>query len=501
MPETGELEKIEVQQADNRKVIKRAGGALGLELSDGISAWKRGVRRKGWERLLARVESGESDGCVVWHTDRLFRQPRDLEKLIDLAEHGYKIYSAHGARDLSDPDDRFILRIEVAHAARSSDDTSRRMKHRFKTFRSQGRETGGPRRFGFPGKDLAWIPGEGQTRADRPDVSAEQVERERQALRDGAVLMLTEGGSGSKVAAAWNEAGVLSVHGLEWIPTTVMATLRRPALGGYLVHEGKIMGRLAGEPILDSRTYDRLTALLATRKRGRVAGLTYIGTGILRCGVCGLKLTAHPQRDRKNGPARIRYICARQRRGCGKVAIDLPKVDAELLAFAVERLSDERHAAELADALTLTSHRLQIVRQEIGEIERLQRELSERVGQRKMTLTAFDAANEPLSADLARLTAERDVLAAEAINEPVSASSAASIEASWLSGDISEKRAMLTRAIGADKLCVMPAQTFGPRFDRRRLKLFSNDKFTRVVATWHAEQGHSQIRREKPPAV
>jgi hypothetical protein len=44
---------------------------LGLELSDGLSAWKREVRRKDWERLLARVQLGASDGCVVWPTDRL----------------------------------------------------------------------------------------------------------------------------------------------------------------------------------------------------------------------------------------------------------------------------------------------------------------------------------------------------------------------------------------------------------------------------------------------
>ena len=75
MPETGELEKIEDQWSDNLVVIDRLGGVLGAELSDGLSAWKRSVRRPGWEQLLARVEAGESDGIVVWHTDRLFRQP------------------------------------------------------------------------------------------------------------------------------------------------------------------------------------------------------------------------------------------------------------------------------------------------------------------------------------------------------------------------------------------------------------------------------------------
>src|SRR5947209_4674457 len=74
-PTTGELEKIDDQLADNATVIERLGGQLGQPLSDGLSAWKRGVRRPGWETLLERVKAGESDGIVVWHTDRLFRQP------------------------------------------------------------------------------------------------------------------------------------------------------------------------------------------------------------------------------------------------------------------------------------------------------------------------------------------------------------------------------------------------------------------------------------------
>jgi site-specific DNA recombinase len=119
VPETGELEKIETQHADNHKVIERVGGVVGRDFSDGLPAWKRSVRRKGWEEMLDRVRSGDSDGIVVWHTDRLFRQPRDLETLIELANQGFIVASAHGTRNLSDPDDRFILRIEVAHGKHS----------------------------------------------------------------------------------------------------------------------------------------------------------------------------------------------------------------------------------------------------------------------------------------------------------------------------------------------------------------------------------------------
>lgn len=48
VPESGELEKIDTQWADNRSVIERVDGVLGEELSDGPSAWKRSMRRPGW---------------------------------------------------------------------------------------------------------------------------------------------------------------------------------------------------------------------------------------------------------------------------------------------------------------------------------------------------------------------------------------------------------------------------------------------------------------------
>lgn len=60
---------------------------------------------------------------------------------------GFKIMSAHGTRDISNPDDLFILRSEVA-------DTSRRIKRRFEKFRESGRTTGGMRRSVSP---RAWV--------------------------------------------------------------------------------------------------------------------------------------------------------------------------------------------------------------------------------------------------------------------------------------------------------------------------------------------------------
>ncbi|MFF6880190.1 recombinase family protein [Streptomyces sp. NPDC012474] len=97
------------------------------------SAWQRDRKRPGWEAMLGAMGAGEIRHVIVYHPDRLMRQPKDLEELLSIADD--KRVLLHGEanrRDLSDPDDRFILRIEVAHACRSSDDTSRRLKDALK---------------------------------------------------------------------------------------------------------------------------------------------------------------------------------------------------------------------------------------------------------------------------------------------------------------------------------------------------------------------------------
>lgn len=467
VPETGELEKIDTQHADNRQVIDRLGGTLGEELSDGLSAWKRGVRRPGWETLLERVKAGESDGIVVWHTDRLFRQPRDLEALIDLADKGFTVASAHGKKDLSNPDDRFILRIEVAHAARSSDDTQRRIKRRFETLRGQGVLHDQGRAFGFPGMDYTI-----SNKANRKPVAAELVERERAALRDGTRARLA-GLSQTVIAHDWNTAGLKTVTGKAWTPAAVRDVLDRPRNAGLIEHDGQIVGRIEGDPIVPVADFERLQAIRAGRKRGRAPGAVYVASGIARCELCQHPLSGRPHTGLyPDGEKRRQYACVKARGGCGKVAADVRAVDREIRGFVINRLSDRKHASALTAARARVADRLAEVEQEISECERIQQALSDRLGRRQLTLDAFDAANEPLVADLARLSAERDTLTGGESGGPVVAMSAAEVAAEWDAAEVPERRVMLRSALGRERLAIAAAAGRGRgKFDTSRVRL------------------------------
>ncbi|MEU6671809.1 recombinase family protein [Streptomyces sp. NPDC046727] len=115
-------------------------------------------KRPGWDALLAEVDQGRIRHVLTDHPDRFMRQPRDLEEVMQIADdHDITLYGQANRHNLADPDDRLFLRIEVAHACRSSDDTSRdSMVDRAQ----EGRPHTGRRRHGYDKTGMEIIPEE-----------------------------------------------------------------------------------------------------------------------------------------------------------------------------------------------------------------------------------------------------------------------------------------------------------------------------------------------------
>ena len=108
--------------------------------------------------------AGKLDAIVVYHGDRLVRQPWDLEVLLRLARgKGVKLASPTGTRDLGNDEDQFILDIEAKMAKRESANMSRRKKGQYERMRRAGlvRSGGrGGRTFGFGSDGVTHVPGE-----------------------------------------------------------------------------------------------------------------------------------------------------------------------------------------------------------------------------------------------------------------------------------------------------------------------------------------------------
>jgi site-specific DNA recombinase len=456
-PNTGDVEKTDRQITDALLAIERRHARLGEILrDDNKSAWKRNRKRPGWDRLIERIEGKLSQGVQAWHTDRLMRQPYDLEQLISLAlATGFGVASCFGEYDLSNHDHQFQLRILTAAACKASDDTSERQKRKMAARRDRGLHAGGPRSFGFAGKD----------RETGEAVPEAQVAAEREAIATGSQAYV-DGTGIAAIAKAWNRAGLRTVNGELHNVRNVRGVLVRAVNAGLLEHKGKIVGNLINvEPIVSQQLLTQVRAKVATRRTGRpVTG--HLGSGILLCGRCGKALHSRPEKGTYPGGApRRAYHCS----NCKGVSVDQRAADLVLHDLTIERLADPAHAEQVAGR----SRAVAELDGRIAEAEHTAREVGRRLADPKdaMTLDRYDIIIGPLDQALADLRARRDALLAQGVGQGPSAATVDGLEALWAdeSEGYADRRRALVRQAFPLGLTVAPGRS-GRTFDPGRIQ-------------------------------
>jgi DNA invertase Pin-like site-specific DNA recombinase len=215
-------------------------------IDNGASAWKRDRKRPGWDELTAACQRGEIKHIVCYHPDRLMRQPRDLEELLGISDqYGIILYGRVNARDLQDPDDRYALRIEIAHACRSSDDTSRRVKDKLQEMVEAGYYHGS-RPYGYTRDGMNTVPAEAKI--------------VREVFR-----RFTNGETTYKIAVDLNARGIPTVRGKAWMESTVRRVLFNRHVAGISVHRGQEIGTGKWPAIITREQWDFTQELLAFR--------------------------------------------------------------------------------------------------------------------------------------------------------------------------------------------------------------------------------------------
>ncbi|TCJ35908.1 recombinase family protein [Parafrankia sp. BMG5.11] len=278
-----------------REIAREVADRLGLVVSpDHVfidpnrSAWQRNRKRPGWDRLLDIARKRKIRHVIAYHPDRLMRQPRDLEELLTIADdHNITLHGQANRRDLSDPDDRFFLRIEVAHACRSSDDASRRIKDARLEEASEGKPRyGGRRTYGYDGTGMQIVP--------------------KEALLIKVIFRLFLAGM-----SPYKIADVLCQHGrtrkgTPWIPASVRDVLKNPYLAGLRKFHGEIIGEGQWPAIISRGVWEEAQERLSYRAAHFTvrAENFYLLRGLIMCDRCTVRMA---------GTGRGRYyVCTRQ---------------------------------------------------------------------------------------------------------------------------------------------------------------------------------------------
>lgn len=343
-----------------------------------VSAYKGG-RRPEYERMLEDIADRRIDAVIVWHQDRLCRQPRELEHFFDVCEKANLTHlaSVSGDIDLSTHDGQMKARILGAVARNQSDAASRRIRRKHQEIAKAGKPTGGGTRpFGFE--------------QDRVTVR----ESEAAVIRDLAKRLLV-GESLRGLCNDLNDRDVTTTTGGEWHSQVLRRMLRSARISGQREHKGEIVADAVWGRIIEPSDTRRIRALLddPTRRLAR-PNRSYLLTGVLRCGVCGTPLSARPRDD-----GRRRYVCARgpglPGRGCTYTLsepIEELVTEAVMLRLDAPEFADALHgrAVESGDALG----------EQIDDLTGRLDELADAYARKQISMREWMVAREPLQREL-----------------------------------------------------------------------------------------------------
>jgi site-specific DNA recombinase len=296
---TGEQTATARQEAACRSLASARGWTV-TETSEDVdlSAYKRGVHRPAFERLLELAGAGCLDGVVVWKLDRLVRRPSEFERFWQACEqHRVFIASVTEPVDSSTDIGLAIVRVLVTFASLECATSSVRLAARHRERAEQGLPHTSVRAFGH---QVGWM---------------EVVPEEAEAIRDAARRILA-GESALSVCRDWAARGITTINGKTWQPNTLMRLLCAPrVVGDRAWRKDQVVASGCFVAILDRTTHLRMRRLAASRALGqRKHHERSLLSGMLTCGECGATMHAR-------GGERRYYVCPPSPMGCGRAAI------------------------------------------------------------------------------------------------------------------------------------------------------------------------------------
>jgi DNA invertase Pin-like site-specific DNA recombinase len=458
-----------------------------IVLPDGRVVWR--VVRPEFRQMLDDFYGGKIDGIIVWDQDRLLRQPRDLEDLIDLVEVNHRpVTGITSTIDLMTSGGRAMARVMAAMALKSSEDTARRVSRaqladardgKVKNFRRFGRNEDG------------------------------SINEKQAAVLRWAAKRINSGESWAGTVAIIERGqvpdlgDVRPLNGGRWSMQVLRYALFNPMVAGIAVYKGEgvreqFAGKSAVERLIASalknpdgtyiktdlpeiisvEDWQAVTANFTSRYdetefTGRGAK-KYLLSGLLRCGkvredgtVCNRPLVGTRLKDRQHpGESFVVYRCPGiALGGCGgtqRRADHLEKLVEDLLfAYLTERAPSEPAAAQDAVEVSEDQRKLDAA---IQRLAKLREEYAS--GEGSVSDETFFSTVPLLEANIRKLAkAVKDETAARPQYAPLH--TADEVRAEWDEADLAGMRGILGQYLHA--IVVKPVKRGRRTFDHNSI--------------------------------
>lgn len=295
--------------------------------------------RPRYDRMMADVKAGKINAIAVWDADRLVRQQREAEDVIDLADmKGVQLATLSGEFDLSTPMGRANFRMRGVWSRMEVEQKAWRQRSAGKQRAEQGHAWWASRPFGYDADpdplDGSWWTARKKSGLVNP-IRLHVTEAPLVAAAYEAVL---KGDSLHSIAAQWNKDGIKTPKGNKWRG----AQLRQLLLAERNARLREVAGEKTGEvdyiqgnwpAIVSEDVWRGVCGILADPKRryGGSRARKHLMSGIAICGVCKGFVTSGVTTGTKNRNYRCRDSRCVARSGV--------MVDAMVVEAVVNRLS------------------------------------------------------------------------------------------------------------------------------------------------------------------
>jgi site-specific DNA recombinase len=443
---------VKRQEADCRELAERLGWQVSEVYVDNDLSAYNGHERPEYGRLMGAIAAGQLGGLLMWHTDRLYRQPRELEDIIEACEAGrvqVQTVTA-GPIDLATPSGRMAARVYGAVARHESEHKAERIRRKARELAEAGKiGGGGSRPYGY----------NMDRRTIRPNEAAIIHDLARRTLAGEPLRAMVRD---------LNTRQVPSVSGHAWTTVGLRRMLTSGRIAGWREHRRELVARAEWPGIIDRSTLDRLRALLLDPARrvttGPVVRVYLLGGGVARCGHCGQPLRSAPRADGTR-----RYACRKMptMTACGKTTIVAAELETLVGEAILERLDSpemlaaiEAHERQTAEAVDLEA-----MHADEQALEQASRDhYVERVIGRSEYLAARDALQARIETARARLARVNGSGHAREL-----AGFGAKLRKAWQAMTFDERRAIVATIV--DKVTIGPGRVGYNRFDPSRVTI------------------------------
>jgi site-specific DNA recombinase len=458
---TGSEAGVERQKEDCRAQAE----LLGLDVwetfvDNDISAYKN-KRRPGYEAMMERLREAESI-VLVWHVDRLYRKPRELEDLIALVEtHPIRIEAVKGgAFDLNTHEGRLMARQLVAIASYESGHKADRIR-RANLQKAQRGDWHGAAKFGY-------------------GIGGVLIPEEAAAIREMVDRFLA--GQSLRSIASWlNEAGVQPSRSGKgtlgvWHPTSVRQLLMSARISGQRAYDPtnqndgvngrRILGPGNWQPIITAEETDRIRAIMTSPDRRTSKSSITMLAGIAMCGICGAGLVHAAHAGASERSKRARYICGKRagRPDSGGVSVAGYQLEELIREAIVARLAgsslDDVDPGDISVAATMKG--IVASKERLGDLAR-------DYGSGRLERGEFFAARDAAQDALQRAEVSLGRLTRQFALSRIPVGDELAVRALWMTWSIPQQRSVLTALV--DRLVVNPALRPGRAFDFNRIEL------------------------------